>query len=63
MERYGWRNLVPAKVYKYDAASGRMVYVRTSKIQPRERVRLPLAESTRMDKSMGELTKERASTP
>lgn len=54
---------MPAKVYKYDPVTGRMVLVRISKIQPRERVRLPSSVSTRMDKSMGELTRERASTP
>lgn len=43
-----------AKVYRYDPTSGRMVYVGTSKIQPRERVRLPASVNTRMDKSMGE---------
>jgi hypothetical protein len=53
---------MPAKVYKYDPGTGRMAYIGTAKVQPRERVRLPLAENKRMDKSMGELTKERANT-
>jgi hypothetical protein len=52
---------MPTKVYSYDPVTKRMVYVRTAKTQPRERVRLPLADSKLMDKSMADNTRAHAS--
>lgn len=51
-----------AKVYKYDPVLERMVYVRTTKVQPREHIRLAGECQVDMAKTMGQLTKERAAS-
>lgn len=51
-----------AKVYRYNPETGRMVYVRTTKVQPREHIRLAGECKVDMAKTMGQLTKERAAS-
>jgi hypothetical protein len=50
---------MPAKVYKYDPVSGRMVYVRTTKVQPREHIRLEGECQVDMGKTMAQNVKDR----
>lgn len=51
-----------AKVYRYDPASERMIYIGSKPVHPREHVRLAGECTVDMAKTMGQLTKERAAS-